>query len=60
MADTSPAAPKAVPSPRQVVHEEVDRAMVVAEAKVLVSQLDSYLELFSEWISEGTDDDDAE
>lgn len=49
-----------LPSPRREVANELDRAMVVAEAKMLCRQLDSYLELMGQWIEQGLDDDDAE
>lgn len=42
---------------RQQVADEVDRVTVVAEAKLLVHQLDAYLQLMGEWIAEEMDDD---
>lgn len=46
-----------VPGPRNEFSEQVDRAMVVAEAKLLVQELDKYLELIGEWYSEGLEAD---
>lgn len=48
---------KRVPGPRQRLAAEVDRAMVVAEAKLLCRRLDAYLELMGNWIAEGPDKD---
>lgn len=49
----------AVPGPRSEIAADIDRAMVVAEAKLLVVQLDRYLELIGEWAAEGWEETDA-
>lgn len=41
-----------IPGPRGEVAEQIDRQAVVAEAKILVRQLDQYLELIGEWAVE--------
>lgn len=43
------------PGHRQDVADYVDRVTVVAEARVLVRQLDAYLQLMGDWIAEGMD-----
>lgn len=48
-----------VPGPRAEFSAQVDRAMVVAEAKMLVQELDKYLELIGAWAAEGWDEADA-
>jgi hypothetical protein len=45
-----------VPGPRREIAADINRAMVVAEARLLVVQLDQYLELIGEWAAEGSDD----
>lgn len=37
--------------------EEVNRHTVIAEAKVLIKQLDTYLALIGEWALEDTEED---
>jgi hypothetical protein len=44
---------------RTQVSAEVNRMTVVAEAKILVHQLDEYLTLMGEWLENGLDGDDA-
>lgn len=51
--------PPAIPSPRHTFAADVERATVVAEAKLLVIQLDRYLDLIGEWAAEGWDEADA-
>jgi hypothetical protein len=48
-----------VPGPRESVAEEINRHTVIAEARLLVAQLDRYLDLIGEWATEGLDDEDA-
>lgn len=38
---------------RQDIAVELDRMTVVAEAKVLVRQLDQYLEIMGDWVAGG-------
>lgn len=49
-----------IPGPRHAFKEEVDRAVLVAEAKLLVEQLADYLEMLGVWAMEGVDEKDAE
>ena len=51
---------RGVPTPRDAVAAEVERQTVIAEAKLLVKQLDMYLELIGEWAAEGWEPSDAE
>ncbi len=44
---------KPVPNPRQEVNEQIDRAQVLAESRLIVVRLNEYLDLFDEWINEG-------
>lgn len=46
-----------LPGPRHGLPDEINRAMVVAEAKLLCRQLDQYLDLMGQWIEEGLNDD---
>lgn len=61
MVDTpaEPAMGDSIPSPRRDFAADVDRTMVVAEAKLLVKELDRYLELIGAWAAEGWDEADA-
>ena len=45
-----------IPGPRHAFKEEVDRATVVAEARILVEQLSDYLEMLGVWALEGTEE----
>jgi hypothetical protein len=47
------------PIPREVFEAEVGRHTIVAEAKILVKQLDAYLALIGEWAEEGLETADA-
>lgn len=51
---------QALPNPRDAVAAEIERQTVIAEAKLLVKQLDSYLELIGEWAAEEWESEDAE
>lgn len=42
---------------RESMAQEFDRRTVVAEAKILVRQLDTYLELIGEWALDEEDND---
>lgn len=46
-------------SHRESIAEEIDRRTIIAEAKLLVHQLDTYLELIGEWAAEDWEDEDA-
>lgn len=48
---------RTVPEQRATFSEAVDRATIVAEARLLVQELDGYLALISEWATEDHDDD---
>lgn len=51
---------QAVPEPRHDFASDVDhRATIVAEAKLLVDELDKYLELIGEWYAEGWEETDV-
>lgn len=45
--------PLPIPKPRETFADDMSRAMIVAEAKLLVRQLDEYLELMGDWATEG-------
>lgn len=46
-----------VSSHREALAQEIDRRTVVAEAKILVRQLDVYLELIGQWALDEEDED---
>ena len=52
--------PKPRRNDRGDVAKEVDRAMIVAEAKLLVRQLDDYLLLIGDWATEDGGSGNAE
>jgi hypothetical protein len=49
----------AVSISRESVAAEVERQTIVAEAKILVKQLDTYLALIGEWAIEGWEGEDG-
>lgn len=57
--EESPGPAESYTTQREALVQEVDRRTVVAEAKVLVKQLDVYLDLLGTWAAEGWEDEDA-
>ncbi len=43
-------------SPREVAAAEIERQVVIAEAKILVDRLGLYLDLIGEWAAEGSEE----